>query len=164
MREDWINALCRSRPEHDVRYFEALVDKLSKEASGDLENTGFDAIDTDLRDKSGYVFLWSDILDAEEIVESLIGSQLTASQLATLAFQLVTSWKRLRKVRIRLTPDQFIVLRAIRNGIDTIESLSKETEIEELILKKCISELKELTYDQSVKVVQETNGRLSTPF
>ena len=129
----------------------------------------FPALDPNWDKPGGFAFLWSDVLDIGEIVETLLkaglGEQLFPNQLAEVAVALVKNWSRIRKVRVELNEDEFKVVLAAKQGFDSFRSIADSTKLPEPRVQEICTDLAKREYGDKINVIHlGKDGKVATPF
>ncbi len=135
-------------------------------ASAGEKGVEFPAFDKRLGKEGGYAFLWGDVLAIGEICEDLVtGGILLPTQLAAVLKTLLTSWLRLRKVRVELSENEFKIMRAVSRGQRELSAVAKLTGLPDAVVRDVVSELAKRKYAESVPLIEsDAQGLLSTRF
>ncbi len=126
------------------------------------------AIDYSISLKNGFVFQYSDVILADDIVGAIeaaksdIGSPVTVGKLLARIFKL---WTRLREIRVPVTLPEIKVIKAIRKGHRTSASMANHLKISQDDVQKSLDSLMGKSYgSQRVSLVEVKDGAYSTVF
>lgn len=144
-------------------YVAALLDAIERPATAG----GLEAVDRTLLGSSGgYAFHWEDVLEVGDAWDALeaIRSGFSPMETAKLVVALVKGWRRLRAVRVSLTPAQFRVLRAVKRGRGTVEAIAAYTGLSAAAVTAATTELAALRYRQDIPLLTVTAAGFATEF
>ena len=125
---------------------------------------GLKQLDMNLFKDGGYVFLWDDVIVLGDIVDALLSFGHPPNELGEMAWKLLGAWRRMRKVRVKLTEDEFRVLRAIKTGNSTTPTIASSASIAEPAVDAALANLRQKRYKDDIPLIEEQDGKLTTRF
>lgn len=162
---DGLGLALRELPDEDRDRITAAVSDLL-EAVIDNE-AGWQALDPKIPvSKGGTAFLWSDILgigDAADVAGELLGD-FTPLDAAKILLKMAVFWRQLRSIRVDLTREQFMVLRAVKKGNSDTKSIAGYTGLPQDTVDRVVSELQKLRYKEDIPLIETSEGGLNSKF
>jgi hypothetical protein len=114
----------------------------------------------------GYAFNWEDAFGLSVAVETALGfiGDLAPADAAAMLFCMVEFWRRLRRIRVPLSRDEFFVMKAVRNGCTTRNSIAAMTGLGVEAVDRSTSSLKSRVYREDTVLLEGEEGSLVTSF
>lgn len=142
----------------------SLIDAISGEQSGTRERLR--ALDYNLLSGGGFAFSWEDVFGLAEAADSASSllADLTPADASLVLLSMVKLWRRLRSVRVPLDGDEVKVLRAIKLGCSSRNSIAATTGMAPDRIDPIISDLQRRIYKEEFPLVEGNEGTLVTRF
>lgn len=112
----------------------------------------------------GSVFLWEDVLDIGDIIDTLADFEFPPDKLGLLAYKLLCTWTTLRKVRVSLSENEFRTLRAVKAGKVNPAEIVRYTRLSADEVAQAIKSLREKRYKKDIPLLVGEDHLLSTEF
>ncbi len=150
-------------PDDADRLAGLIADELDENVSTDGV---WQVLDANVVTDGGAAFKWSDVLaigDAVDIGGDVLGG-LDPLDAVKVLMNMVLLWRRLRRVRVPLSGEEFRVLRALKAGFRTPVEISSYTELIEESVRETLQQLQERRCFTDIPLAECNNNEWSTSF
>lgn len=147
---------------------DGVAESLMDAASGGQGSTRerLKALDYDLLSGGGFAFSWQDVFGLAEAADSASSllSDLAPADASLVLLSMVKFWRRLRNVRVQLNGDEFRVLRAIKVGCSSRNSIAATTGMTLESIDSIVGELRRRVYKDEFSLIEGDEGTFATRF
>ncbi len=112
----------------------------------------------------GAAFLWEDVLDLGDVIDTLSDFSFPPEKLRLIAWKLLSAWTALRKVRVELNEHEFRTIRAVKAGKKTIAEIASYTKLSPAQAGGAVNSLRSKRYKQDVPLIEGDDQSLTTRF